>query len=34
MVLTNQKIYLYATDLNSAFSDNNQRLPIKINFYL
>ena len=34
MILTNNEIYNYASDLFEAFQDNNQRLPIKINFYL
>lgn len=34
MKLTNQKIYNYALGLNSAFVDNSQRLPVKVNFYL
>ena len=34
MKLTNQEIYNYALDLNSAFADAMQRLPIKVNFYL
>ena len=34
MKLTNNEIYTYALALNEAFSDNTQRLPMKINFYL
>lgn len=34
MKLTNNEIYSYAIALNEAFSDNTQRLPMKINFYL
>ncbi len=34
MKLSNQNIYTYATKLNEAFSDDSQKLPIKINFYL
>lgn len=34
MKLTNQEIYNYALDLNTAFNDDTQKLPIKINFYL
>ena len=34
MKLTNQEIYSYAMALNEAFTDNTQRLPMKINFYL
>ncbi len=34
MKLTNQQIYTYALNLNEAFKDNTQRLPIKFNFYL
>ena len=34
MKLTNQQIYTYALNLNDAFSDNTQKLPMKINFYL
>lgn len=34
MTLTNNNIYIYARKLAEAFSDNNQKLPVKINFYL
>jgi hypothetical protein len=34
MRLINNNIYLYANKLIEAFQDNNQKLPIKINFYL
>jgi hypothetical protein len=34
MKLSNKAIYSYATKLFNAFQDNNQKLPIKINFYL
>lgn len=34
MKLTNQEIYNYALSLNEAFKDNEQKLPVKINFYL
>ena len=34
MKLTNQEIYDYANQLLEAFDDNNQKLPIKISFYL
>lgn len=34
MKLSNQDIYMYAIKLNEAFSDENQKLPIKVNFYL
>lgn len=34
MKLTNQEIFAYASLLTQAFSDPDQRLPIKINFYL
>lgn len=34
MKLTNEQIYTYASGLIEAFNDVNQRLPIKINFYL
>ena len=34
MLLTNQEIYNYAIALNTAFVDDTQRLPVKINFYL
>ena len=34
MKLTNNEIYSHANQLLEAFQDNNQKLPIKINFYL
>ena len=34
MLLTNEKIYNYANKLAEAFEDSEQRLPVKINFYL
>ena len=34
MKLTNKQIYDYADQLTQFFSDTNQKLPIKINFYL
>lgn len=34
MKLTNNEIYTYATTLAAAFQDSNQKLPIKVNFYL
>ena len=34
MKLTNRQIYDYASTLIEAFKDGNQKLPIKINFYL
>jgi hypothetical protein len=34
MILTNQDIYNYAIALNTAFADEEQKLPVKINFYL
>ncbi len=34
MKMTNSEIYVYATALIDHFKDANQRLPIKINFYL
>lgn len=34
MKLTNNQIYTYATDLATAFQDTEQKLPVKINFYL
>lgn len=34
MKLTNNQIYSYAIQLNEAFNDASQRLPMKINFYL
>lgn len=34
MILTNNEIYMHARQLLDAFNDNEQKLPIKINFYL
>lgn len=34
MLMKNSEIYNYAQALIEAFRDNNQRLPVKINFYL
>ena len=34
MKITNNKIYTYANQLIKAFQDGNQKLPVKINFYL
>ena len=34
MKMKNSEIYNYAQALIEAFQDNNQRLPVKINFYL
>ena len=34
MKLTNNEIYIYARNLIEAFNDGDQKLPIKINFYL
>ena len=34
MKLTNNEIYMYAQNLIIAFEDKNQKLPIKISFYL
>lgn len=34
MKLTNQEIFAYANLLTEAFNDANEKLPIKINFYL
>lgn len=34
MKLTNNEIYSHANKLMEVFQDNNQKLPIKINFYL
>ena len=34
MTLTNNEIYIYAKNLIEAFNDRDQKLPIKINFYL
>ena len=34
MVMTNNEIYNYTRQLMDAFQDGEQRLPIKVNFYL
>lgn len=34
MKLTNNEIYSYAIALNEAFASGEQKLPVKINFYL
>lgn len=34
IVLTNKQIYDYATGLINNFSNNDLKLPVKINFYL
>jgi hypothetical protein len=34
MILTNNEIYMRARQLLDAFNDSEQKLPIKINFYL
>lgn len=34
MLLTNNQIYTYATELSAAFQDSTQEFPIKVNFYL
>ena len=34
MKLTNTEIYTYANQLIGAFNDEEQKLPVKINFYL
>ena len=34
MKLTNNEIYIYANRLFEAFNDSEQKLPIKISFYL
>ena len=34
IVLTNRQIYDYATGLINNFSNNDLKLPVKINFYL
>lgn len=34
MKLTNSEIYSYTNKIMGAFQDSNQKLPIKINFYL
>lgn len=34
MTMTNNEIYMYTRQLMDAFQDGEQKLPIKINFYL
>lgn len=34
MLLTNNEIYTRAQELTMAFNDGEQKLPVKINFYL
>lgn len=34
MKMTNNEIYIYTRQLMDAFQDGEQKLPIKINFYL
>lgn len=34
MMMTNNEIYTYTRQLMEAFQDGEQKLPIKINFYL
>lgn len=34
MKLTNAEIYTYAMRLAETFTDDSQRLPVKVNFYL
>ncbi len=34
MTLTNNEIYDYSNNLSMNFSDENQKFPIKVNFYL
>ena len=34
MVMTNNEIYMHARQLMDTFQDGEQKLPIKINFYL
>lgn len=34
MVMTNNEIYNYAQQLAEAFDNSEQKLPVKINFYL
>jgi len=34
MKMTNNEIYIYTRQLMEAFQDGEQRLPIKVNFYL
>ena len=34
MKLTNNQIYTYANSLSMAFTDAEQKFPVKVNFYL
>lgn len=34
MKLTNNEIYSYALALNNTFTDGEQKLPVRVNFYL
>lgn len=34
MIMTNNEIYVYTRQLMEAFQDGEQRLPVKVNFYL
>lgn len=34
MKMSNNEIYSYAMKMIEAFTDNTQRLPVKVNFYL
>ncbi len=34
MKLTNNEIYSWALALNNAFTDGEQKLPVRVNFYL
>lgn len=34
MLLTNNEIYMRAQELTTVFNDGEQKLPIKVNFYL
>ena len=34
MKMTNNEIYIYTRQLMEAFQDGEQRLPVKVNFYL
>ena len=34
MIMTNNEIYMHARQLMDTFQDGEQKLPIKINFYL
>ena len=34
MKLTNEQIYSYAMNLNKAFDNENQNLPVKLSFYI